>query len=85
VQSAGKCDFRGIILLKKNLWTKSTDRWTAPARSTVTGGHCRARELSGARPPAALVPKSYDQGAGEGKDGHASSMTLGRKLKKNLF
>jgi hypothetical protein len=35
VQSAGKWDFPRIILLKKNSWTKSTDRWTTPARSTM--------------------------------------------------
>jgi hypothetical protein len=30
-----KKEFRGIILIKKNPWTKSTSLWTAPARSTV--------------------------------------------------
>jgi hypothetical protein len=35
VQSAGKWDFQGITLLKKNLWTKSTDLWTVPAQSTM--------------------------------------------------
>jgi hypothetical protein len=33
-----------------------------------TGGHCRARELTGARSPAAPVPESSDHGAGEGKE-----------------
>jgi hypothetical protein len=35
VQSAEKWDFLAIILLKKNSWTKSTDLWTALARSTM--------------------------------------------------
>jgi hypothetical protein len=65
VQNAGKWDFLGIILLKKNLWTKSTNWWTAPTRSTMDGGHCHMRELTGAQPPAATVPESSDQGAGE--------------------
>jgi hypothetical protein len=32
-------------------------------------GHCRVRELSGARPSAAPVAESFGQGAGEGKEG----------------
>jgi hypothetical protein len=63
-----KLEFSGIVFLKENPWT---------------GGHCRARELTRARPPAAPVPESSDRGAGEGKDGQASSMTglprLGRR------
>jgi hypothetical protein len=38
-----------------------------------TGGHCRAWELTGAQPLAALVPKSSGQGAEEGKEGSVSS------------
>jgi hypothetical protein len=30
-----KMEFPGIILLKKNLWTKSTSPWTMPAWSTM--------------------------------------------------
>jgi hypothetical protein len=40
-----------------------------------TGGHCCTRELTGARPPAAPVPESSGQGAGEGKEGPATSTT----------
>jgi hypothetical protein len=39
-----------------------------------SGDHCRAWELTGAQPLATLVPESSDQGAGEGKEGLASSM-----------
>jgi hypothetical protein len=39
-----------------------------------TGGHCRFRELAGARPPAVLVPESSDRRAGEGEGGPANSM-----------
>jgi hypothetical protein len=38
-----------------------------------TGGHCHVWELTGARPPAAPVPESSGQGAGEGKEGLESS------------
>jgi hypothetical protein len=48
-------------------------------------GHCRARELTGARPQGAPVPKSSDRGAGERKGGLANSMAglprLGRRWK----
>jgi hypothetical protein len=37
-----------------------------------TGGHCRSRELTGARPLAASVPESSDRRAGEGKGGPAN-------------
>jgi hypothetical protein len=38
-----------------------------------TGGHCRTRELTRARPLAAPVPKSSGQGAKEGKEAPVSS------------
>jgi hypothetical protein len=38
-----------------------------------TGNHCHPRELTEARPSAALVPESSGQGAGHGKEGPASS------------
>jgi hypothetical protein len=40
-----------------------------------TSSHCRAWELTVARPLATPVPKSSGQGAGEGKEGPASSTT----------
>jgi hypothetical protein len=69
-----KLDFPGIVFLKENPWTESTSPWTAPARSTVDCGHCRAREFARARPPAAPVPESFERGAGERKGGLANSM-----------
>jgi hypothetical protein len=50
-----------------------------------TGGHCRSPELAGAQPPAAPVPESSDQGAGERKGGPVNSKVglprLGRRWK----
>jgi hypothetical protein len=50
-----------------------------------TGGHCRSRELTGARPPAAPVPESSDRGAGEREGGPVNLMAglprLGRRWK----
>jgi hypothetical protein len=50
-----------------------------------TGGHCRSRELVGARPLAAPVPESSDRRAGEGEGGPVNSMAgsprLGRRWK----
>jgi hypothetical protein len=49
------------------------------------GGHCRSRELAGARSPTVLVPESSDRGAGERKGGPVNSMAgfprLGRRWK----
>jgi hypothetical protein len=41
-----------------------------------TGGHCHVWELTGARPPAAPVPESSGQGAGEGKGWRAQRRGL---------
>jgi hypothetical protein len=51
-----------------------------------SGGHCHMRELTGARPPAAPMPESSGQGAGEGKEGPTSSTTgspwVGRRWRR---
>jgi hypothetical protein len=62
-----KLDFLGVVFLKK---TRGVRRPGPP----WTGGHCRSWELAGARPPAAPVPESSDQGAGEREGGPANSM-----------
>jgi hypothetical protein len=48
-----KLDFAGIVFLKE---TRGPRRPGPP----WTGGHCHARELAGARPPAAPVSESSD-------------------------
>jgi hypothetical protein len=78
-------EFSGNCFPKENLWTESTSPWTAPARPPWTSGHCRSRELTGARPPAAPVPESSDRGVDEREGGPANSMAglpwLGRRWK----
>jgi hypothetical protein len=73
-----KLDIPGIVFLKK---TRGLRRPGPP----WTSGHCRSRELIGARPPAVLVPESSDRGAGERKGGPVNSMAglpwLGRRWK----
>jgi hypothetical protein len=85
-----KLDFPGIVFLKKTRGPSPRVRalrrpgpsWISPP---WTGDHCRSRELTGARPPAAPVPESSDRGAGERKGGPVNSMAglprLGRRWK----
>jgi hypothetical protein len=71
-----KLEFLGVVFLKKNLWTKSTSPWTAPARSTVdwrpllcSGAHRSSASIrSGARE---LRPRGGggERWAGEFNDG----------------
>jgi hypothetical protein len=69
VQSVRKWDFQGIILLKKNSWTKSTDLWTIPG-SVHHGPSVDERlELAEAWPPTAPVLKGASQGAEDGETG----------------
>jgi hypothetical protein len=75
VQSAGKWDFQGIILLKKNLWTKSTDLWTIPG-SVHRGPSVDGRpKLIEAWPPTAPVLKVTSQGAEDGEMGSGNPLT----------
>jgi hypothetical protein len=59
------------------------DHWDSGPPWTVS--HCRSREHTGARPPAAPVPESSDRGASEREGGPANSMAglpwLGRQWK----
>jgi hypothetical protein len=63
-----KSEFPGIVFLKKN-------PWTAPAWSTVDWRALPRLGAHEAWPPAAPMPESSNQGAGEGNDGQASSTT----------
>jgi hypothetical protein len=75
VQSAGKWDFQGIILLKKNLWTKSTDLWTIPG-SVHCGPSVDGRpKLIEAWPPTTPVLKVTSQGAEDREMGSGNPLT----------
>jgi hypothetical protein len=80
-----KLDFPGIVFLKKTRGPSPRVRGLRRNGPPWTDGHCRSRELTGARPPAALVPESSDRGAGERKGGPTNSMAglpwLGRRWK----
>jgi hypothetical protein len=55
-----KLNFLGIVFLKETRGPSPRvrgPRWPSPP---WTGGHCRAWELAGARPPAAPVSESSD-------------------------
>jgi hypothetical protein len=80
-----KLDIPVIVFLKET--RRPSPRVRGPRRPGPpwTGGHCRARELAGAQPPAAPVPESSDREEGERKGGPANSMAglswLGRRWK----
>jgi hypothetical protein len=78
-----KLDFLGIVFLKKTHGLSPRVCGLHRPGPPWTGGHCRSRELAGARPPAAPVPESSDRGAGERKGGPVNSMAglprLGRR------
>jgi hypothetical protein len=80
-----KLDFPRIIFLKKTRGPSPRVRGLRRPGPPWTGDHCRSRELTGAQPPAALVPESSDRGAGERKGGPVNSMVglprLGRRWK----
>jgi hypothetical protein len=72
-EKIGKLDFLEFFGTEKSMDSDhgAVDRGvTGPP---WTGGHCRAWELTGARPPVAPMPESSGQGAGKGKEGPASS------------
>jgi hypothetical protein len=69
-----KLDFLGIVFLKKTREPSPRVRGLRRPDPPWTGGHCRPRELTGARHPAAPVPESSDRGAGEREGGPVNSM-----------
>jgi hypothetical protein len=69
-----KLDFPGIVFLKKTRGPSPRVRGLRRPGPPWTGGHCRSRVLTGARPPAAPVPESSDRGAGKRKGGPVNSM-----------
>jgi hypothetical protein len=64
-----KMDFSGIILLKKNSWSKSTSPWTARPGPPWTSGQGQPRELTGAQPLATPELKVAGEGEEDGESG----------------
>jgi hypothetical protein len=77
-----KLDVLRIVFLKKTRGPSPRVRGLCRLGPPWTGGHCRSRELAGARPPAAPVPESSDRGAGERKGGPANSMARLPRLRR---
>jgi hypothetical protein len=73
-----KYDFPGIVFLNKTHGSSPRVHGLRRPGPPWTGGHCRSRELTGARPPAVPVPESSDRGVGERKGGPATD-TLAQK------
>jgi hypothetical protein len=72
VQSVEKWDFQGIILLKKNPWTKSTDLWTIPGSVHHGPSVDGQPEITGAWHLAALVLKGAREGRRTGRRGRGT-------------
>jgi hypothetical protein len=53
-----KLDLLGIVFLKKTRGPSPRVRGLRRPGPPWTGGHCRSRELAGARPPGVSVPES---------------------------